>query len=52
MVHNMLAALFDKKNPPKANVKFANNNGVLSYTMTLSHTKNLLAEGVKARDKA
>lgn len=52
MVHHILAALLDKKNPPKVNVAFANERNVISYSVTFSHTKNILVAGKSEHDLA
>jgi hypothetical protein len=44
LVHQMLAALLDKRNPPQVSVTFKNERNVITYAVTFSHTKNVVAE--------
>lgn len=50
--HHILAALLDPKNPPEVKVKYGNNNGVLSFTLTFSHEDDVVAAGKAAFDAA
>lgn len=57
-VHHILAALLDKSDPPEVLVKFSNKHNVLTYSVTFTHDKDVLAQGaeshrvtLKARDK-
>jgi hypothetical protein len=50
MEHHILAALLDKKSPPKVSFSFENDKGVLTYKVVLSHTKDILAEGKREHD--
>lgn len=45
LVHHMVAALLDRKNPPKVVVRYKNVGNKITYSVGFSHTKNVVAEG-------
>lgn len=52
VVHHMLAALLDEEDPAKATVETSIVNDVISYKVTFSHTKDVVAAGKAAHDLA
>ncbi len=45
MVHHILSALLDKDDPPDAKIEFKKERNVITYKVTFSHSKDVLAEG-------
>jgi hypothetical protein len=52
IVHHILAALLDEKNPPQVNVEFKNVNNVLTYSVAFEHEDDVVAAGKAAHDLA